>query len=160
METKNLKITLEQAKELLTTTPQLTEVIYNTFPELKPKLKVLDRWEDIGEIGGYYVDDCSTISEILYENSFDNNKNIFATKKQAESALAYAQLTQLMKATGDCDNINWDDCNEKFIIHRYDNNLHVSSVINYYRHIAFNTREIRDEFLEKHQELLKKFFQI
>lgn len=160
MGTKNLKITLEQAKDLLNTTPQLTEVIYNTFPELKPKPKVLDKWEDIGQIEGYFIDFTLEISKVKGYTFEKLNKIIYATKKQAESALAYAQLTQLMKATGDCDNIDWNDGNEKFIINRYGNNLHVSSVINGYRYIAFNTKEIRDEFLIKHKELLKKFFQI
>lgn len=160
--TKNLKITIEQAKDLLSSTPSLKDVIYETFPELKPKPKVLDKWKDLEEVSGYWI---NSMSEIFFNaegvTALLENRNTFATKEQAESSLAYAQLTQLMKATGDCEGIDWGDTSQnKYVIYRYGNTLEKSAYECYYEPITFLTESIRDEFFEKHQELLKTYFQI
>jgi hypothetical protein len=159
-EARNLKLTLEQAKSLLSSNPEFTDMIYNSFPELKPKHLVLDRWEDIKTIKGYFINNTSIISETISLITNDNNKNVFATVLPALSSLAYAQLTQLMKQTGDCD-IDWaDDIKRKFVIRRIRDNIKLESYYSNFHFLAFNTKEIRDEFFIKHGDLIKQFYQL
>lgn len=157
--TRKLEITLEQAKELLVSMPSLTEVIYSNFPELKPKPLVPDSYADLEPFEGYATNANSQIfhASPLYPTS--TNLKFFATKKQAKSAIAYAQLTQLMRATGDCD-IDWILNNEKYCIIRIGNRIGIETSIHSYQPIAFKTKKIRDEFFDKHQDLLKQFFQL
>lgn len=157
--TRKLRITLEQAKELLVSMPSLTEVIYSNFPELKPKPLVLDKFEDLNCVKGYFISSMSNIAKADCENPHYSNKNVFATEKQAKSVLAYAQLTQLMKATGDC-NVNWNSCLKKYSISRLGKYIAKVNSQSEFNFLAFNTESIRDEFYDKHQDLLKQFFQI
>lgn len=156
---KNLKITKEQAEELLRTTPALSEVIYNSFPELKPRPTVLDSWEDLKHISGFYVTTNSNIHDCTDTQATKVTSNTFFTEDQAKSALAYAQLTQLMAATGDCD-IDWGSNTYKRVIIRKGNQVEGDLNITTFAPIAFNTAKVRDAFLEKHMELLKQYFQI
>lgn len=163
MSTRPLQFTKEQAEDLLKTNPELSEMVYSAFPELRPEYLVIDSWEALERIEGHYINNHSTIKYAEYSNAStnDNNKNIFKSKKQALSALAYAQLTQLMAATGDCDNIDWEDVNStKYCIVRFNGGIikYVTDVYHYF--LAFNTESVRDEFLEKHQELIRQFYQL
>jgi hypothetical protein len=51
---------------------------------------------DLNEVSGFYIDSFSKIE--VYENRpvHDDNQNVFATENQAKSALAKAQLSQLL----------------------------------------------------------------
>lgn len=40
----------------------MQDIIFANFPELKPKPLVLDKWEDLGEINGCYIDSESYIT--------------------------------------------------------------------------------------------------
>lgn len=158
METRNIQISLEQAKEVLTSKPELSNIIYNTFPELKPKPIIVDRWKDLKRIKGYFI---STSAELLSADglSSSGNKNVYATEKQAKSMLAYAQLTQLMQDTGDCD-IDWHNNVKKHTIERQWEKITKTWQHNIFTFLTFNTQSVRDEFFEKHIELIKEFYQI
>jgi hypothetical protein len=161
MEQRNLKLTLEQAKNLLVTNPELQEIIYNSFPELKSKQPIVpDSWDKLGDIGGYYFYSDCTIHTIKYTNTSNlANKNVATTEKHCLSMLAFAQLSQLMKATGDCD-VDWSDEKIKYCILR--RGLEVTKFDAYliYYNLAFKTEAVRDEFLQKHQDLIKQYFML
>lgn len=155
---KTLQISLEDAKEMIKVLPTMKDTLEELYPELKPSV-VPNSWKDLKEINGYIVDNLSDVcSRSLI--TYSKNKNVFATGKQAKSALAYAQLTQLMKATGDCD-VNWDNPNKmKHTIERYSDAIKRNTVCSIYNPIAFKTESIRDEFFNKHQELLKQYYEL
>lgn len=131
-----------------------------TEAELNP---VRNEWGSkfIGkEIKGYY----STNSKILEAkgNCSSKCKDIFRTEKQAKSALAYAQLTQLMalpEYNGDWVP-NWEDKSQVYTIIGFGNNILKFSGINHRSHIAFKSEEIRDKFLENNMDLLKEYFEL
>lgn len=157
---KPLQISLENAKALLIKMPELAEGIYVTYPELKPK-KVINCWDNLEKIEGYYIMNNSNIGTVEHRATTINHKNVFATEQQAKSALAYAQLTQLMKATGDCD-VDWsNNLTKKYYIEL---NGTKSLQVNYSsltrQFLAFKTKEIAEEFMQKHESLIKQFFQI
>jgi len=157
-----MKITKDQAEIMLKKMPEMAESIYKDFPELDT-LKGVHSWYELGKINGYYISEDAQISELNRNVPPDpKHRNVFATKKQAESALAYAQLTQLMADCGDCE-IDWIKHNLKYIIRRKENFLEpvTNSYTFYTFHVlAFNTQQIRDEFLKKHEGLIKKFYQL
>ena len=154
-----MKITKLQAEIMLQKMPEMAESIYKDFPELK-HLKGVDSWYKLGEINGYYISEDAEIRE------FDNNvpsdpkdRNVFATKKQAKSALAYAQLTQLMADCGDCE-VDWSKDEYKYIIRRRQHFIETFRDSYTFYFLAFNTEQICDEFLEKHERLIETFYQL
>ena len=91
-----------------------------------------------------------------------SEKGTFRTEKQAKSALAYAQLTQLMalpEYNGDWVP-DWSDDEAKFIIRRYVNELDIDDYLNTHHPISFKSKEIRDKFIENNYDLLKEYFEL
>ena len=92
----------------------------------------------------------------------DYVKNRFKTEKQALSALAYAQLTQLMALP--CYNgdwvPNWDDLSQqKYFIIRLKSDIVKLDYSSYFSFLAFKSEKVRDEFFNNHMDLIKQFYQ-
>jgi len=154
-----MKITKEQALIMLNKMPEMATEIYIDYPELKPS-KVADSWEQLDEIDGYYIEEVSCISKTSFSIITSVvNKNVFKTQKQAKSTLAYAQLTQLMYDCGDCD-VDWGKSNSKYCLEIYENQLSIQVYSNTFNFLTFNTLEIAAEFMEKHEGLIKQFYQL
>jgi len=153
-----MKITKDQAEIMLKKMPEMAEKIYEDYPEIKPS-KVVDSWDKLKEIEGFYV---NALSDIKQEPKLINHvqhKNVFKTQKQAESALAYAQLTQLMADCGDCD-VDWTRYYDKYCIVGYSSKVMSDNYAMTLCFLAFNTENIRDEFMLKHEALIKTFYQL
>ena len=163
METRNVKITLETAKRWYEQGGEFKEMALSAFTEaeLNP---VRNEWERkfIGkEIDGVYFasDGCIYKMDCICNYS---EKGTYKTEKQAKSALAYAQLTQLMalpEYNGDWVP-DWDDDECKYTIRRYENVIGVHYSINIHHTISFKSEEIRDKFLENNLDLLKEYFEL
>lgn len=99
--------------------------------------------------GGQYSKGCS--------------KHIFKTEKQALSALAYAQLTQLMALpcyNGDWTP-NWDDPGQqKYCITRMKYNIVKLDYSGYFSFLAFKSKKVRDEFYHNNMGLIKQFYEL
>lgn len=158
MEKRQLTLTLEQAKVLYASNESLRPVLLETFPELQYK-GMVDKWEDLETISGYWVRaDCA--DEINNAKTSDNNKNIFATEKQAKSALASAQLSQLMKALGSECEVDWSKGEDKYTIKRTETGITRQINITDYYFLAFKTYSVRDEFLKRHIDLINQYFEL
>ena len=164
METRNVKITLETAKRWYEQGGEFKEMALSAFTEseLNP---IRNKWEErfIGEnIQGFYI---GNDAEIYLEDSIANysEKGTFKTEKQAKSALAYAQLTQLMalpEYNGDWVP-DWSSNDEyKYVIRRYGHGLDTDYYSNTHHPISFKSEEIRDKFLENNLDLLKEYFEL
>ena len=91
-----------------------------------------------------------------------SEKGTYKTEKQAKSALAYAQLTQLMalpEYNGDWVP-DWNDDNAKFVIRRFGNEIDLIHYLSPYHPISFRTAEIRNRFLKNNYDLLKEYFEL
>lgn len=160
-ETQSIKLTREEAKELLKTNNSLKDKIIAIYPELENK--VISRWEDLKQIKGYFV---SNLSEIMHTGQLcytkGENKNIYATEAQAKSQLAYSQLTQLIKATGKgVTEEDWKDANkEKFCVcfNTVNESLVPVHCLFSFEFIAFTCEDTRDKFMRLHTELLLEYF--
>ena len=122
-------------------------------------------WEDafIGShICGYWANNCSVI--IMSDKDAEScDKNVFKTKKQAKSALAYAQITQLMALP--CYNGDWipdwkNRNEEKYFPYRANNIILSGIVYAEFQHVAFKSYNIYKAFLENHEDLLRQYFEM
>jgi hypothetical protein len=114
---------------------------------------------------GYCID---YISDIIANGKARYNKNrynLFATKKQAKSALAMARISQIM--ANDIENFGgaitdeeWENDECKFVIYRDVCSINTTFVFHNYYFLAFHTAYQRDLFLEKYRDLVKVFFMI
>ena len=132
-----------------------------TEAELNP---VRNEWESKfieNNIKGCYIGRDSIISHLDYIAS-KSKKGTFKTEKQAKSALAYAQLTQLMalpEYNGDWVP-DWESSSDKFVIIRVRNRIDTDYYSLLHQHISFKSEEIRDKLLENNLDLLKEYFEL
>ena len=118
------------------------------------------RWEDFECIKGYFVSLTSDVSywnKEEYEELEDSDKNVFATREQAEASIALAQLSQLREVYRQGWKPDWNDDNEiKYCIGNLMNSLdgyESRGVLNF---LSFQSPEIRDEVLENFRDLIEK----
>ena len=166
METRNVKVSLETAKRWYEQGGEFKEMALSAFTEaeLNP---IRNEWESKiygNPIYGYLID--SDDSEVCgFEENFRasfGSKCCFKTEKQAKSALAYAQLTQLMalpEYNGDWVP-DWSNDEIKYIIRRHSGNIEINCYSKTYYPISFKSVEIRDKFLENNYDLLKEYFEL
>lgn len=105
--------------------------------------KIQKRWRDneYKTISGYYT---HTDSRITYSEDHSNTKenyNLFATKKQAKSALAMAQISQIMandeRFGGVVTDDEWCGDNWLYVIIKINNDLEISGSYRY-EYLAFH----------------------
>ena len=125
--------------------------------------KIQKRWRDneYKTISGYYT---HTDSRIIYSEDHSNTKenyNLFATKKQAKSALAMAQISQIMandeRFGGVVTDDEWCDNNWLYVIIKINNDLEISGSYRY-EYLAFHTEEQAKLFLEENEDLIKDYY--
>ena len=162
-----LYIDLEKAKEYYLKGGVHREIALNAGYEEAELNPVRNEWDSkiFGKkADGYYIFN-SKIKRVEMPNTSPvkrGDMDIFKTEKQAKSALAYAQLTQLMalpEYNGDWVP-DWNDDEFKYIIRRYRNGLDTDDYSKTHHHISFKTAEIRDKFLENNYDLLKEYFEL
>ena len=174
MEAGNVKVSLETAKRWYEQGGEFKEMALSAFTEteLNP---VRNEWESmfVGEkIKGYFIDhDESSIiffdseeSQFIDDDGISSDcKNIFKTEKQAKSALAYAQLTQLMalpEYNGDWVP-DWKNGTQlKHCIKMDSMNIVYATFSTAYSKLSFKTAEIRNRFMENNYDLLKEYFEL
>lgn len=156
METKEIKINPPEGYEI--------DKENSTFDCIRFK-PVAKRWRDnINNIKGYYITEHSRIVNAVC-TSISSNDNVFASKKQAKSALAMARISQIMandkRFGGVVTDEEWGcDASLKYTIERRDNKIETCIYCNSYHFLAFHTQEQRDLFLEENEDLVKDYLMI
>ena len=160
---KAVLMTAEQAKSLYKKDNSFRDTLLSEFTDyelgIKPKMK---SWEDLRHITGYWMTGYgSMVHEDINLPCIQEHKGMYATEKQIKSAYAMAQLSQLMKDLGiECE-VDWGERNRnKYVIYRWNHALRTTSNLWTYHFLAFRTPEVRDAFLEKHEELIKQYFML
>lgn len=158
METKELKINVPEGYEIDRENSTLECIKFNPIQNVKT-------WKDIKTINGVYINSLSDISPISGEKSEDEtDTNIFIDEKHAKSALAMAQISQLMPYYGGAiTNEEWNDVNmKKYCIENYTGC--VSESDNYCNglFLAFRTMEQRERFMSypENIQLVKDYLMI
>ena len=159
METKELKISVPQGYEI--------DKENSTFECIKFK-KIEQRWRysTNAKINGFYIG--MHTSEILYLPTRPNipfNYNVFATEKQAKSALAMAQISQIMANDERFGGVITDEewCNSdytKFVIRRAGDKWVRDLFTGHYHFLAFHTAKERDLFIQENEDLVKDYLML
>lgn len=124
--------------------------------------KIQKRWRDNEHktISGYYTHSDSRIIYSKDHNNTKENYNIFATEKQAKSALAMARISQIMandeRFGGIVTDEEWTDKSWYSII-RINNDLRTATRF-CYELLAFHTKKQADLFLEENRDLVKDYY--
>lgn len=157
-----------ETKELIITPPEGYEIDKesSTFERVIFKKKEVKRWRD-GEkniVDGYFLAGHKVIQvhEISYTPS---NYNVFATNKQAKSALAMAKISQIM---ANDERFGWPITDEewkevtidKFCIGRSGKNYDTALLHHTYHFLAFHTRDQRSLFLGENEDLVKDYLML
>jgi hypothetical protein len=117
-------------------------------------------------LSGYYVTDEANIENVEDLFNVSNAWNVFATKKQAQSMLAMAQLSQIIQNDqrfgGPITDEEWlGRSMYKYIIDRHDNDIKTYNWIDCnFRLLAFHTEEQRDLFLRENEDLIRQYLML
>lgn len=158
---------MQEERELNVIPPEGYEIDRenSTFECIKFK-PIKKRWRDKDSaiIRGFYIYNDATICDYEGENE-PCNYNVFATKKQAKSALAMAQISQTMandeRFGGVITDEEWEDTTiNKFVINRVKNTINKAAFTSSYEFLAFHTQEQCDLFLEENEDLVKDYLMI
>ena len=114
------------------------------------------RWEDLEKIGGFFILHDSEIERMGVTELDEVHKNTFATKEQAEAAIALAQLSQLREVYRQGWEPDWNHEQKKYGIRFYSGDIDEAenAWTNFF--LSFQSPEIRDEFLENFRDLIEK----
>lgn len=129
---------------------------------LKKKKFKYPKWEDLERLSGCYIADNCIIRPASNIIANGENKNVFLTEKHAKSALAMAQISQLMPYYGGgITDEEWEDRSiRKYIIFRRTSYIGGYDTYSNYEFLAFRTAEQRDEFLKNNEQLVKDYLMI
>ena len=158
MENKELKVVPPEGYEIDTEN--------STLECIKFKKKHNNRWRDNTDaiISGYCI--ISGLVHLISETyNIPFSHDVFATEKQAKSALAMAQISQIMandeRFGGPVTDEEWKISMEvKWVIRKFNSKIYFDSFYNTYHFLTFHTKEQRDLFLEENEDLIKDYLMI
>lgn len=139
---------------------------YRWYPESLTLSEIKKRWVDKedAEVKGYFINSDSHI-EYYSGHNIHIDHNIFATEKQAKSALAMARISQIIandiRFGGPITDEEWVTNNlKKFTIRRINGRAVFNTDSFVYNFLAFHTAEQRQLFWEENDSLIKDYLMI
>lgn len=115
-------------------------------------------------VKGFIISKEAEIESCALPFNVKNAYHIFATEKQAKSALAMARISQIMandpRFGGAITDEEWRDEKEKYVILRLGNEVKTDWFTNVYRFLAFHTKKQRDLFLQENEDLVKDYLML
>ena len=158
MDNKFIEIQVPDGYEVDTEKSTFTKVIF--------KMKALPKtWEDL--LGSEMpktscsIKYCSIIPDLdcIFKNA---NKDMYIDRKHAKSALAMAQISQLMPYYGgEITNEEWEDNSFfKYNIERYKNTVYLDGHSTMYTFLAFHTEQQCKSFLNNNEQLVNDYLMI
>lgn len=147
---KNFKVEVPKGYAIDKENSTFEKIVFKKENEL-PK-----RWEDLGLINGYCVNDYSEIYSVNGICGYPA-KSFFKTFEQAEASIYVAMLTQLRDVYRQGWEPNWSDEDEiKYCIVFFNNEPIKYRLIGGCEFISFQSEEIRDLFLENFIDYIEK----
>lgn len=147
---KTLKIEIPQGYEIDKEKSTFESIVFKEIKKRLPK-----NWEELDRVQGYYIQSNSRVNQSSV-SATDENTNVFATKEQAEAAVAMAQLSQLMKVYNNGWKPDWNDDEFKYCIYFIGNDIREESLQNSRTFLSFKDEEIRNLFFENFRELIEQ----
>lgn len=148
---KELKIEIPEGYEI--------DVEKSSFEKIIFKKKVeINCWEDLKRVKGVFIADNSGIGPTVDYVVLPHNKHVFLNEKYAKSALALAQISQLLPYYD--ASVDWTARTEKYCICRVRNNIEIVIWEQQYHPLAFNVRSEAERFLIYNKQLIKDFYML
>ena len=163
MEERNVKLTLDKAKEWYKKGGELKEVALQAYKEEELKEFRPKSWKEysfqMSKKLGFFIASDSSVQDYHYgctNSEFD--RNILPTKGLAEAFLAYMQLMSLRKAWIGEWEPDWNDDTDtnKFCIVVKKDSLKVISCCTISCPLSFPTLELANDFLGTFRELIEE----
>ena len=154
MKTNEVKINVPEGYEI--------DKENSSFECIRFKRKEIKPWRRSHKVTSGY----SLIGTKISDLSDDlGGKALYTTKKQAKSALAMAQISQIMandeRFGGAITDEEWGNTDiKKWVIRRRKNDVFVDWTFYWYFFIAFHTEEQRDLFLKENIDLVKDYLMV
>lgn len=155
---ENLKINVPEGYEI--------DQEKSTFEEIVFKKKAEKKWisDENAIVKGFFINNNSSIRGGIVGFNRPLDYNVFPYKKQAESALAYSRLAQIIEYDkrfgGRITEEEWHANTNKYVIDRRRSSIVTGSFTSYYYFLAFHTPEQRDLFLQENKEWIEKYFML
>ena len=141
---KEIKIQVPEGYEIDKEKSSFEKIVFK-------KKNTINCWEDLEKISGYNI---TTENDIVHYSRLDvveENKNVFLNEKYAKSALALAQISQLLPYYD--SNVDWKNVKYKYCIEKEYNRIAINQWTNIYHVLAFNSREEAERFLKHNEQL-------
>lgn len=127
---------------------------------LKP-MNEIKVWDDFKEVCGWFINADSVITECPKLPKHRYHKNVFLTEKQAQSSLAFAQITQLLPFYGGYTKLKINQFNYYiyYLVEKNEfrvNTLGKKQICLFY----FGQYEKAQEFIAYNSDLLKQYFMV
>ena len=163
MEERNVKISLERAREWYNKGGEYKELALSAFSEEEIKVSILpNTWEEFCKMcpikeREYYIESNSTIVVEGYGSRFnDIDRNLLPSKQAAEQHLALMQLHQLR----DCYRQGWvpnwgDNEQKKYVILHNSDKCVIDLVWKSQRFLSFQSQDIASKFLNNFKGLIE-----
>ena len=148
---KELKIEIPDGYEIDKEKSSFEKIVF------KKKIEV-NCWEDLKHVPGVYITEDSDFDSILADLVLPQNRNVFLNEKYAKSALALAQISQLLPYYD--TNVDWTSNNHKYCIERIGDGVEIGAWMHRYCVLAFNTESEAYRFLKHNEQLIKDFYML
>lgn len=139
-----------------------TDRVNSAFDKIvfKP-IEVVNSWKNITAVEGCYIDTNSDIIHCkipTYCFSGSVDKNTFLNEKYAKSALALAQISQLLPYYD--TQVDWKADTLKHVIRKFDGKIDITYSTHECYVLAFNTEDELERFLCHNEHLVKDYLMI
>ena len=165
MEERNVKLSLDKAREWYNQGGELKELALSAFTENEITTSSLpNTWEEfcnmypIKEDKKKWFIDADSTSRYEYKGKryINECKNILPSKQAAEQHLAYMQLHQLRDFYRQGWVPNWSDGHQnKSCIIFSEGNYHIDNYCLYIRFLSFQSKKIAEKFLNNFKDLIE-----
>ena len=147
MKERNIKISIEKAREWYNRGGELKKLALSVFTEKEIKENVLpNTWEEF----------CEMYPKKINEWHINDDSNIKSLKKVGEQHLAYMQLHQLRNCYRQGWKPNWRNGNQCKWCIVFDTDKFMIQTMYFCSHfLSFQSEEIARKFLNNFQELIK-----
>lgn len=152
MKPKDIKITIPKGYEIDMEKSTFERIVFK-------KKKDINSWEDLEKVEGVFINYNSDIQKCGETIPSEVDKNVFLNEKYAKSALALAQISQLLPYYD--SKVNWDNEDEcKFCIFRVNNRITIDTSYCGYELLAFKSIKEAGRFLKYNEQLVKDYLML
>ena len=149
---KEIKIEIPEGYEIDKEKSTFEKIVF------KKKEKIINCIKDIECINGVFINLYSGLSDCVDSPNHPIHYNVFLNEKYAKSALALAQISQLLPYYD--SKVDWTISSYKYCICRYKNRIITSVLQSAFEFLAFNTEVEAKRFLKHNEQLIKDYFMV